>query len=69
MSAIRIDRGQLKDSFVELRRQFGEHHLVSSTAGIGLAFRETEIRLWAPRSRWRMPGFRQQKLAQSDDET
>jgi len=32
---------------MERRRQSGEHHLVSSMAGIGLAFRQTEIRLWA----------------------
>jgi hypothetical protein len=33
---------------MEPRRQSGDHHLVSSTAGMGLAFRKTEIRLWAP---------------------
>lgn len=32
---------------MELRRQSGEHHLVSSMAGIELKFRQTEIRLWA----------------------
>jgi len=47
MSAIWICRGQSKGSFMEPRCQSGDHHLVSSTAGMGLAFRKTEIRLWA----------------------
>ena len=37
---------------MEPRRQSGGHHLVSSMSDIGLAFRQTEIRLWA---RWRRP--------------
>lgn len=40
-------RGQLKGSFMEPRRQSGDHHMFSSTAGIGQAFPENHRRQWA----------------------
>jgi hypothetical protein len=43
-----IFRGELKGCFTDPRHQSNEQHPVSSMAGIGLAFRQTEIRLWAP---------------------